>query len=220
MTVLDSVLSGVAGVVLATAATLGYTWHKDRRDRNDREAAEARRREERSEKERAGQQERRQEVSAHYLSCLGTTFAALDAVLVDASNADELIRIASDSYGELQGIGQGKLVTLFGADSPVVWADRAMRRILDDALVTVRQARSQGQTGDAAQQTSYIIRQLTRTADRSPRDLMRWTLDEATKRWPQPLECFEGHWQFFAQNLAQQTGLALPDKLVMAGQTQ
>ena len=70
------------------------------------------------ERERVRQRERRQEAAKDYLKSLGHTCAMLDNILIDAGNADNLIFEASKSFAEMQSIGQGQLVMLFGANTP------------------------------------------------------------------------------------------------------
>ncbi|MCX5262267.1 hypothetical protein OOK27_50490 [Streptomyces canus] len=221
-------ISGLGGLLLAAASLV----HPIRKERRNRAAAEAaaeaaeRRRQEDAEaaKDRelaitkAAEQRRREDVSAHYLSSLGDTCAMLDAILVDADNADDLIFAASNSFAKLQGIGQGELFTLFNDSPPVVWLDRACRQLLDMALTLARDARAEGQTGEAARETSRTIQRLTeRKLDDLPRELMRWALNEATKRWPQPLVHFEDYRKYQAQRVAEEAGVPLSDALVPEG---
>jgi len=232
-------ISGIGGLLLG-AASLVHPIRKERRDRaaaeaaaeaaerrrqEDAEAAERRRREDaEAAKERelaitkAAEQRRREDVSAHYLSSLGDTCAMLDAILVDADNADDLIFAASNSFAKLQGIGQGELFTLFNDSPPVVWLDRACRQLLDMALTLARDARAEGQTGEAARETSRTIQRLTESKlDDLPRELMRWALNEATKRWPQPLVHFEDYRKYQAQRVAEEAGVPISDALVPEG---
>ncbi|WP_405908721.1 hypothetical protein OG742_30395 [Streptomyces sp. NBC_00828] len=173
------------------------------------------------ERERVRQRERRQEAAKDYLKSLGHTCAMLDNILIDAGNADNLIFEASKSFAEMQSIGQGQLVTLFGANTPVSWADSACRRLLGKALDMAGQARkayTEERSGETVLQTSSRIRHLTGTTlDGLPRTLMRWTLETATERWPKPLVRFEGDWVNDAQEVAQEAGLPLPDALVSDG---
>lgn len=200
-------IGGIAAVVV-TAAALGLKVHTDHRAREDAK-----------ENQEATERQHRVEASKHYLNALGSTCALLDGLVVDADNADDLISKATTQFAVLQGIGQSELVTVFGDTPPVVWADRACRRILDQALTLARHARKERQTGEAAQETSYRISELVRAGiDNRPREVMRWALREATERYPQPLLRFEGHEvKRDARVASTQAGLPLSDTLLGDG---
>ncbi len=66
--------------------------------------------------------------------------ALLDVLRVDAANADDLLKHASDTNAELQDFAQGELLVTFRAESPVAWADVACRRILRKAVDVAHKA--------------------------------------------------------------------------------
>jgi len=235
----DVVVTAIVGfgTVVVAALTLGHVIRKERRARVAQEASlrrelaeresafrrEQAQREAAEERERAqreaAERDQRQHVSELYLSCLGSACALLDAILVDADNADALISDATKKFAELQGIGHGALVTVFGSSSPVIWTDSAIRKLLSKALGMARDARAEGQTGEAARQTRRLIQTLTEVhVDEVPRQLMRWATEEATERWPESLTHFEGHKRYEAQLLAREAGCPLPDELVAEDQ--
>src|SRR5215472_12389054 len=141
-----------AGVGLIVGLVpFAYTVFKDGRERIERhQREEAERREqdqERRQLEVEEQRERRRIVATSCLTLLGQTMSLMESIRVDADNADELIRIASESLAQLQGLTQGDLLVTFGASSPVVWAARACLRLVDEGLRRAEDARGQRQTG-------------------------------------------------------------------------
>lgn len=205
-----------------------YTVLKDRRERREREERERQRRlehdrerRERDEKERQLEMEHERErltaAATRYLDLLGQAMVLLEAIRVDADNADELLSGATSAVSSLQGHAQADLLVRFGASSPVVWADRACRRILKDALTMAIDARSQRQTGEAARQTQDALRQLTAGGvdpTHGPRDLFRWATTEAVSRWPEPLTQFEDTWRQDALDVANHVDLEIPAELL------
>jgi hypothetical protein len=210
MSATETLITAGAGVVVGLVP-FGYTVRKDRRERQERAKAEAAREQEeqqrelerakadaaREQKEQQRELERRRErlkaVATRYLDLLGKAMALLEAVLVDADNADELLQSADEAHSDLQGHAQSKLFMDFHESPPVIWSDRVCRTVLRKGLEMSRAARSQRQTGDAARETQRAIRELTMTGidTDGPRDLFRWASEEATERWPKPLTTFD-----------------------------
>ena len=160
----------------------------DERREQERKDSEARR-------ELEQQRERRATVAKTYLALLGNVMALLDVLRVDAVNADDLLKHVSEANAELQGFAQGDLVVTFGAQSPVVWADRACRQIIRKALDLAHTARADHQEGERAVQTQNEICMLTagHIDYGGPRDLMRWATEAAVALWPETLTSFEEH---------------------------
>jgi hypothetical protein len=207
ITVTETLISAGVGLVIGLVP-FGYKVWTDR---------EAQRKRERAEKERDIEQERerRRSVATLYLERLARTMALLEAIHVDADNADELLNGASLAYADLTGLGQGELLMTFGESSPVVWADRACRRLLDKGLAVTREARSQRQTGQEAWDTSMEVKYLTGTEvdEAGPRDLIRWATSEAVRRWPEELTTFETQSET-AQRVAGLADLQIRSELV------
>ena len=165
---------------------------------------------------RAREKEHYRDVAKDYLSKLGATMSFLNAVRVDADNADELLSAATKSFAELEGLGQGDLVVAFGESPPVVWADRACRNLLREGLRIAVEARAERQTGDAASDTFHQIQNLTREHidEGGPRELVRWALDAATERWPDRLVSFDhDRMKRLAPQVAERARLDLPPEL-------
>jgi hypothetical protein len=214
MSVAETLVTAGAGVVVGLLP-FGYTVRKDRRERREREASDKRR-------ELEHEQERLTAAATRYFDLLGKTMALLEAVLVDADNADELLRDATEASSELQGHAQADLLVTFGASSPAVWADRACRRLIREGLTMATEARSQRQSGQEARQTWYALRQLTQAEmdpGHGPRELVRWATEAAIQRWPEPLTSFEDEWQYVARAVSSRVSLELPAELVAAPQS-
>ncbi len=192
MSATEAIIAAGAGVVVGLVP-FGYTVQKDRRERQERAKADAAKHHEEKQRELERRRERLEAVATRYLDLLGKAMALLEAVLVDADNADELLRGATEAHSELQGHAQSKLFMDFHASPPVVWSDRACRTLLRKGLAMAGDARSQRQTGDAARETQRALRELTMTGidAAGPRDLFRWASEEAIQRWPKPLTTFE-----------------------------
>jgi hypothetical protein len=211
-TLTAALISAGVGLVVGLVPFL-YRWKKDREEARERARetgrlaraeAERRQAEKRREQERKTsearreleqQRERRATVAKTYLALLGNVMALLDVLRVDAVNADDLLKHVSEANAELQGFAQGDLVVTFGAQSPVVWADRACRQIIRKALDLAHNARANHHEGERAVQTQNEIRTLTagHIDYGGPRDLMRWATEAAVAQWPEPLISFEEH---------------------------
>jgi hypothetical protein len=170
-------------------------------ERNERKSSEARRAVDQQRQELAA-------VAKTYLAYLGKVMALLDVLRVDAANADDLLEHASDANAELQGFAQGQLLLTFGAESPVVWADVACRRILRNAVDIAHNARAEHRQDERAVATQNEIRALTEghIDEGGPRELMRWATDAAVARWPQALMNFEEK-ELLADYVAQLAGV-------------
>jgi hypothetical protein len=174
-----ALISGGAGIVVGLVP-FAYRVRKDRREETARRtvAVDDKRKELRA-------------VASAYLACLGKVMALLDVLRVDAANADELLQRASDANAELQGFAQGELFMTFSTDSPPVrWADAACRRILRKAVDIAINGRAEHASAVGVQNE---IRALTEghIDEGGPRELLRWALDSAVTRWPEPLLNFE-----------------------------
>jgi hypothetical protein len=187
----DTLIGAAAGLV-AGLVPFGYTVRKDRRERQEREKEDAAKKHEHEQQELERKRERLTAAATRYLDLLGKAMALLEAVLVDADNADELLHSATGAHGELQGHAQSELFMDFQASPPVIWSDKACRTLLRKGLELANDARSQRQTGDAARKTQYELRELTlESIDRGgPRDLFRWASTEAIQRYPKTLPTF------------------------------
>ena len=192
MSVAETLIPAGVGLVVGLVP-FGYTVHRDRRERHERAKADARKELEEQRQALERQREQMRAVKTRYLDLLGKAMALLEAVLVDADNADQLLWGATGAKAELEGLGQGDLFVTFGASPPVIWSDHVCRTLLRSGLTMAGDARAQRQTGDAARETQRALRQLTTIGidAAGPRDLFRWASDEAIKRWPQPLTSFE-----------------------------
>jgi hypothetical protein len=170
-----------------------YTVRKDKREREERVRADAKKEEAEKERGLEEQRARMRATAMRYGDLLGKAMALLEAILVDADNADQLIWSATDAQSELEGHAQGFLRTEFKESPPVIWADRACRKVLRDGLNIASDARAERQTGAAAQATQRTLQRLTMVDidTAGPRDLFRWSSDEACKRWPKPLTSFK-----------------------------
>jgi len=195
-TLLAALISGGVGLV----AGLVPFWYLVRKDREARKAEEVR------EVER--QREQRASVAKTYLAFLGKVLALLGVLRVDAANADDLLEQLSEANAELQGWAQGELLGTFGAQSPVVWADRACRKLVRKAVDLAHDARAERRHGECALATQNEIRALiTGHIDYGgPRELMRWATDAAVGRWPEPVTSFEGQ-QWLADQVALLAGI-------------
>lgn len=216
MSLADTLIPAGVGLVVGLVP-FGYTVVKDKRERRERDEMERRR-------ELEHQRERLTAAATRYLDLLGKAMVLLEAIRVDAENADELLSAATNAIGELQGQAQGDLLVTFGgASSPVVWADRACRRIVNEALTIATDGRAHGQTGEEAFQTRRAVQELTSGGIdpvHGPRDLFRWATGEAIKKWPEPLTHFEDPWQRDARMIADSVHLDLPAELVATSQEQ
>jgi hypothetical protein len=173
MSMAEALIGAAAGLV-AGLVPFGYTVHKDKQRKVET------------------QRERLSAAATRYSDLLGKAMALLEAVLVDADNADELLASATEAHSELQGHAQGALFADFRESPPVIWSDRVCRALLRTGIRLAGDARSQRQTGDAARETQDSLRRLTTMGidAAGPRDLFRWASDEACKRWPKPLTSF------------------------------
>lgn len=209
MSAAETLIPAAVGLIVGLVP-FAYTVQRDHRERRERKKDDERRKLE-------SQRERLTSVAMLYLKTLGFTMALLEDVRVDANNADDLLHHAANAYADLQGLAQGDLLVAFGEPSPAVWADRACRRLLDEALTKARHSRSQGHTGQAARATEAEIKQLTgRDLDYGgPRELVRWSTQEAIIRWPERLTSFEGEGlQSVARMVAERARLELPSELL------
>lgn len=152
-TVTAALISGAVGIVVGLLP-LAYLVRKDHKEKEERLRADA-------ERELEQGRERLATVAKTYLALLGKVMALLDVLRVDAPNADDLLKHVSEANAELQGFSQGDLLVTFGAQSPVVWADRACRRIVGKALDLAHAARVSNFTGESADETQRKIRELT-----------------------------------------------------------
>jgi hypothetical protein len=198
-TVVAALISGGVGLVIGLVPFI-YRVRRDREERDERRKEAARvatiEAERRNAEARQAEDRQRQELAAvakTYLALLGKVMALLDVLRVDAANADDLLKHASDANAELQGFAQGELLVTFGAESPVVWADIACRRILRKAVDLAHNARAEHRQDERAVATQNEIRSLTagHIDEGGPRELLRWATDAAVTRWPQPLTSFE-----------------------------
>ena len=181
---MSEVLVGAGVGLVVGFVPFGYTVCKDLRERKDREKAAAR-------AERENQRKELRAAAIRYADLLGKAMALLEAVLVDADNADDLLMSATEASVELQGHAQSALFVEFRGSPPVIWSDRVCRSVLRKGLTLAGDARAERQTGDAARTTQQALRQLTTVGiDAGPRELFRWASDEAGKRWPEPLLSF------------------------------
>lgn len=191
MSMAEALIGAASGLVVGLVP-FGYTVRKDKRERGDRARADARREEAEKVRELERQRERLRAAATRYADLLGKAMALLEAVLVDADNADELLLGATEANSELQGHAQSALFMEFRESPPVIWSDRACRTMLHKGLTLAGEARAQRQTGDAARETQNALRQLTMVGiDAGPRDLFRWASEEAYKRWPEALMSFD-----------------------------
>jgi hypothetical protein len=212
MSATEALIGAGAGIIVGLVP-FGYTVRKDRRERQERATADAARQHEDQQHEIERQRERLKAVATRYLDLLGKAMVLLEAVRVDADNADELLRGATEAHSELQGHAQSKLFMEFQASPPVVWSDRTCRILLKKGLEMADDARSQRQTGDAARETQRALRRLTATGvdEWGPRDLFEWASEEAIQRWPKPLATFdEGPWAPLAHTVARQLNFEPP----------
>jgi hypothetical protein len=191
MSMAEALIGAGVGLVVGLVP-FGYTVRKDNRERDDRARADARKEEAEQQRELERQRERLRTAATRYADLLGKAMTLLEAVLVDADNADELLMGATEANSELQGHAQSALFVDFQGSPPVIWSDRVCRTVLRKGLTLAGDARSQRQTGDAARETQSALRHLTTIGiDAGPRDLFRWASEEACKRWPEPLTSFE-----------------------------
>jgi hypothetical protein len=179
-------LVGAGGGLIAGLVPFAYTVRKGRRERIERAQADALR-------QKAEEQRELRAAATRYMDLLGKAMALLEAVLVDADNADELLRGATNAQADLQGHAQSSLFVGFQKSPPVIWSDRVCRTVLKKGLTLAENARAKRQTGEAARETQRAIRELTMNQMDvlGPRHLFRWASDEACKRWPEPLTSFE-----------------------------
>ena len=163
----------------------------DQLERDERARADANRAEAEKQRQLEDHRERMRTVATRYGDLLGKTMALLEAVVVDADNADQLLWSATEAHSELQGHAQGALLTQFTDSPPVIWSDRACRKLLREGLTVAGNARSQRLTGADARATQQDLQRLTAiNIDGGPRDLFRWASDEACTRWPKLLTSF------------------------------
>jgi len=210
----DAVISAGVGLVVGLVP-FAYRVRKDREQARHRKAAadaeaarlakvEVERTAAEEKREVDQQRERRKAVAGTYLEMLGNVMALLDVLRVDAVNADDLLRHASEASAKLQGLAQGELLVTFGARSPVIWADRACRQIIRKAVDLAHDARHAGKDIEAAIETQNAIREMTAGGIDpvgGPRDLVRWAADTAVARWPDDLTTFEDH-TYMARSVA------------------
>lgn len=220
MAVVTPLITAGVGLVVGLVP-FAYTVFKDRRERIEQHKREEAERHEQDQERRRleveEQRERQRIVATSCLALLGQTMSLLEAIRVDADNADELLRVASESFAHLQGVIQGNLIVTFKEASPVVWAARACSRLVAEGLRQAEEARGQHQTGQAALETQRAIRHLTSEyidPVGGPRDLLRWATEEAIRRGPERLTSFEQGWQSVAQIIAGRAGLELPAALI------
>jgi hypothetical protein len=186
----EALVGAGAGLVVGLVP-FGYTVRKDSRERDDRAKADARRGEAEKQQKLEHERERLRAAATRYVDLLGKAMALLEAILVDADNADELLMGATGASGELQGHAQSALFMEFQGSPPVIWSDRVCRTMLRKGLALAGDARSERRTGDAARETQRVLRELTALGiDGHPRDLFRWASEEACNRWPQSLMSF------------------------------
>jgi hypothetical protein len=213
MSMTEALIGAASGLVVGLVP-FGYTVRKDKRERDERARADARKEEAEKQRELERQRERLRAAATRYSDLLGKAMALLEAVLVDADNADELLIGATQANGDLQGHAQGPLFAEFLESPPVIWSDRVCRTVLRKGLTLADDARAQRQTGDVARETQLAVRELTRAGIDvgGPRDLYRWASEEASKRWPDPLTSFEEEpWAAgLARQVATQLGFEQP----------
>jgi hypothetical protein len=199
-TITAALISGGVGIVVGLVPFV-YLMRKDREAQEERRREEerlAKLEEERkiSEAKRAVEQQRKElaAVASAYLALLGKVMALLDVLRVDAANADDLLKHASDANADLQGFAQGDLFVAFSTESPPVgWADAACRRILRQAIDIAINARAEDPQDTKAVAAQNEIRALTagHIDEGGPRELLRWALEARLARWPEPLVSFE-----------------------------
>lgn len=209
MSVTETLIPAGAGLVVGLVPWL-HSLRRERVKRDERERSERKR-------ELEHQREQLTTAATRYLELLGQAMVLLEAIRVDADNADDLIQAATSAISELQGHAHADLLVTFGESSPAIWADRACRRLLTEALTIATEARSMRQTAEAARQTHDSLRRLTVAGvdpGHGPRDLVRWATVEAIRRWPEPLQRFEEPWLRDARDLADRIDLELPAQLV------
>jgi len=213
MSMTEALIGAASGLVVGLVP-FGYTVYKDNRERDERAKANARKEEAEKQHELERQRERLRAAATRYSDLLGKAMALLEAVLVDADNADEVLMGATEANSELQGHAQGPLFAEFRESPPVIWSDRVCRTVLRRGMTLAGDARAQRQTGDAARETQLAVRELTMTGIdvTGPRDLYRWASEEACKRWPDPLTTFdEEPWAAaIARQIATQLGFEPP----------
>jgi hypothetical protein len=234
MSVEETLITAGAGLVVGLLP-FGYAVRRDRREaaeravkaeRDQRGRAEA---DERRQRERAAAEERRRSDKEEqalerrveqmrasrirFLDLLGKAMVLLEAVLVDADNADELLWGATDAMRELQGHAQGDFFALFEQSPAVLWADSTCRDLLGAGLEMASAARAERQTGSQARETQDALRRLTLNEidATGPRDLFRWASLEAVERWPQPLATFDDpYWTKIASEIVEHSSVTLP----------
>ncbi len=200
-------LIGAAGGVLAALFPLVYIIRKDRRQqRQESEQQKAR--------ELERYHERRKHAAIAYLALLGAVTAALDALRLDADDADDLLHHAGTMFGELQKYGQSEILFDFGEDSAVVWTERANRRLLSQALNLARQARTKRETGEEARATEWRIQQLSKGhVDAQAREVFRIEVNEAIARSPEVVTRFASSRRQL-EDLANIAQVALPEHVL------
>jgi hypothetical protein len=186
-------LVGAAVGLIAGLVPFGYTVAKDKREREERDQADDAK--EKADKQRSleSHRERMQAVAVRYIDLLGKTMALLDAIDLEAKNAEQLLASATDAYGDLQGHAHGALRTQFEESSAVIWSDRICRKLLRDGLDLARRYLRDRPTGDTARQIKDSLgRVIMLSTDRGgPRQLFQFSSDEACERWPRPLTSFK-----------------------------
>ena len=155
--VLLGALIGAVGIVLAASVGLIPLAWRIRKDRKDRVEETKRKAAHDLEQIR----ENRRRAAAVYRGLLGTVTASLEALSVDANNADQLLNNAESMFLELQRYGQSEIPFAFGQESAIVWTERANRHILRLALDLARSSRASHDTGEAARATEAKIRDYT-----------------------------------------------------------
>jgi hypothetical protein len=213
-----------AGVGLAVGLIpFGYTVRKDRRERQER-LDEQRRRESKEQRlEEQRQRDRLEAVATRHLGLLGHAMTLLEAILVDADNADELLSAATAAIADLNDHAQGDLFVMFEGSPTVIWADRACRRLLEEGRTLAVTARAERQTGETARKTWNDLRDLTSDdidGSPGPRELLRWATKAAVSRWPEPIVTFDGEWQYVAKVTAIRADLQLPSELIQPAEMQ
>lgn len=202
-------LIGAVGGVLAALLPLLYIVRKDRRQQRQES-------EQRKTRELERYHERREHAAIAYLALLGALTAALDALRLDADNADDLLHYAGTLYGELQKYGQSEILFAFGEDSAVVWTERANRRLLRQALDLAREARTKRETGEQARATEWRIQQQSKGhIDAQAREVFRIEVNEAINRSPEVITSFASSRRQL-EDLAIIAQMALPTAVMSA----
>ena len=119
MSMAEALIGAAAGLVVGFVP-FGYTVRKDKRERDERAREDVRKEEIAKQRELERQRERLRAAATRYSDLLGKAMALLEAILVDADNADELLMGATEANSELQGHAQGPLFADFRESPPVI----------------------------------------------------------------------------------------------------